>query len=368
MVSSIVSAALLRLALALALHVDAGDPTPAAPTEQVAVRSVAITVAAADEPGTRLAERLGEFLDALPARIAIARSEGFTAARVIDDEGGDAFAKVWIDATQREHTRIFIVDRGADRILIRKVQTPTGLDEVAVDEIAYIVEASVDALLRGGTLGVTRAVAAAELGVRRPAPSVSPPRSIPPPRRWALALASSYLGRGWGRGTAQHGPAIEVAFWRRTDRVDAGAAIEGAAILPTRVRVDDLELRLVGGGVRALAHVAGPIARRWRWDGRLGPGLDLVRDHGRPRAAGATGSPAVTRPIAVLAVRTGPSLAIGRGRDRLLVRLHATLDIELAGVRYVTTEGTAVLVPWRARPGAALSIGWTRELIAAPTR
>jgi len=355
---------LIRIALVSALHggiASAPGSTAVVPNEQQAARAVTITVAAESEPGARLEQRLREFLEALPARIAIATSPGFSAIDVLDDPVGDAFAKVWIDATARDHARIYIVDDGADRILIRKVQTPSGLDEVAIEEVAYIVESSVDALLRGGTLGVTRAVAAAELGVER---SASPPPPVVParaPRRWALALGAGYFARAWGIGAVQHGPAIDLAIVRRSDRVDAGAALEGAVIVPIRVREEDLELRLVGGGLRALAHVAGPVARRWWWDGRLGLGVDIVRDEGRALAPSAAGSSAVTRPIAVLALRTGPTVAIGRGRNRLVVRLHATADVELAGVRYVTTEGDTVLAPWRVRPGAALTIGWQRE-------
>lgn len=337
-------------------------PAPAEATERV----VDVVIAAPPEARARLDERVRELVGPLPARLRTSAVDVVDPAVVIDETSAGVFAKVWIDAMDLGTTRIYIVDAGADRILVRKVRLATGLDEVAIDEIGLIVESSVDALLQGGTIGVAREVAARELGVARPVVAVPPPARPPPPqpppraRRIVTDLAGGWSVRAWGDRRVQHGPSIDVAALARTRMLDAGGALELAAVLPTRVRTRELELQLVGGSVRALAHLAGAIAPRWWWEGRIGTGVDIVRDRSRARLPGVDIGAATTRAIGLIAVRTGPSVELGRTRDRLLVRLHATLDVEVAGIRWVTTEGEPVFVPWRARPGVTLAIGWRR--------
>src|SRR5439155_20029305 len=78
-------------------------------------------------------------------------------ARQIMNDGADdppSVARLWIDMREPGRVTLYLTGDRAARLLVRHVPLVTRIDEVAREEIAHIVEATVDALLVGGRIGV----------------------------------------------------------------------------------------------------------------------------------------------------------------------------------------------------------------------
>ena len=83
---------------------------------------------------------------------------------------------------------------------MRNLELADGLDEVGREQLGHIVETSVEALVEGGQIGVTRVEAIEQLGVEPPAPKPEPqpepepePEPVVLPRRRPTGPASVRL-------------------------------------------------------------------------------------------------------------------------------------------------------------------------------
>src|SRR5690606_1253657 len=94
----------------------------------------------------------------------------------------------------------------------------------------------------------------------------------------------------------------------------------------------------------------------------LGPGLD-VRDEA-PVALAASGDPGPrrARALPVVSTRLGVRLRVTAWpRSELFVHVAPGLEVDPLVVAYVTDDGdTTILRPWRVRPGATISLRWSR--------
>ena len=128
---------------------------------------VAIVIAAKVELASLLAPVIVDPLQRLGIGVSLQQTTVIDPAIVLTPQrGGHApLARVFIDATRLDVAIVYLVDATWERILVRRLLLERGLDEVAREELAHIVEASVLALRAGGRIGVTREEASRALGV-----------------------------------------------------------------------------------------------------------------------------------------------------------------------------------------------------------
>jgi hypothetical protein len=113
-------------------------------------------------------------------------------------------AQVWLDGQSPTSATLYLIPRRADRVLARRIELPSGFDEVTLAQIVYLVERSAAALLASQPVGVPKAeldpsllardatsppvaevppfapVAAPETADRPPPAVATPPAAVPP--------------------------------------------------------------------------------------------------------------------------------------------------------------------------------------------
>ena len=227
------------------------------------------------------------------------------------DEAASIVARVFIDFTAPDHATLFLIDPRRGRIHVRRVTLDHGFDAVARESALFVIEESIDAILEGRDIGVSREEYQRSVAPPPPAPSrrpAPPPAPAPPAPRDAarLLLAAGYDGVALGSGAYQHAAKLVVAA--RLARVQISAAARFAA--PLSIAGDGVQAELWTGGVSvsgaascsASATVGQPRAGRRR---RLDPGC-------------ARRSP---RPTCRPRLRSGPqALAANVRRHRAAVR------------------------------------------------
>lgn len=323
--------------------------------------SVQVTVVGAEDRTGVMASALPEFVDEWGLPAVVSEATQLDLEEILDpaEPPSPAPARVWIDVTRPGTARIIIVDEAYERVLIRKVTLEADLDEVAQDEIGYIVESSVEALLAGGRIGVAREDAAEKLGVS-PQPTAPTPTPDPGPRP-SVTVAAGYGARAWGPVAPLHGPALVARADSVWSRASVGGSVEGQYLLPVDASGDPLTLRLEGASVRGLVRAGVRFRDPWLVDFGLGGGVDLLNE--RARVTGETGAAFTpqTRPVGVATARVGPAVRLGSGRDRVELKLEIGVDVAVRSFRYVTADGGSVLLdPWVARPGLSFTVGWVR--------
>lgn len=321
--------------------------------------AVEITVAGPTTDAEGLIGALPEFTRELGVPTRLRQVDTIALDEVVSpsDVPASAPARVWIDVVDPTRARIIVIDAAYERVLIRTVALAEGLDEVARDEIGYIVEASVEALLAGGQIGVSRDVAAEQLGVEPEPPAVEPAGPGP-----VVEVSVGYAARTWGPVAPLHGPLLDVGIGAGLGRLDLGGALEMQYLVPLAVEGQPLALTLTGATLRGLVRADLYLGGRWSFDVSAGGGIDLVHDRTRAEQTSASAFDPRTRVVGDLSLRLGPGLRVGRGLDRLLLRIEASLDVAVRSYRYVTADtGEVVFDPWVARPGLRFTLGWSRR-------
>jgi hypothetical protein len=282
------------------------------------------------------------------------------------DAPAPARARVWIDLQAPDRAKVYVVDEAWARVLVRPLRLTGGLDEVAAEEIVTIVESSVRALLEGGTIGVAREQLISTLpppaSAPDPIPEPSPPPPPPRPRFVPqIGIAAGYAAAGWSNGVAQHGPLVQIELAAKAQRFAIGGRLEGRAMIPTQKRADPFALRLGGGGARLLATIGWRATDRIALESALGGGVEVVTVRADARSPTAEAFGRQRNALAVLALALGPAFELGRGRDKVLLRMQVGLDVVPHRLRYVTADsGAQLFTPWIVRPGGTIAIGWRR--------
>jgi hypothetical protein len=325
---------------------------------------VEIKMVTANESWPALQAVLSELLSRLQVTVHYANIASVDAHQILNEHSNDppSVARIWID--MRDPTRVTLYLTGAreDRVLVRHVPLVTRLDEVAREEIAHIVEATVEALLVGGHIDIVT-----DETFRKPVKPepAAPPVSERPPTGPALDLAIAYEAQGWSASRSLlHSAALFLGIEGRTGTIRPGAWISGEYRFPTVIEGELVSARLDQGAFRALATLDWAAATRWLFGVGLGGGIDLV--HVSPSAnAGANVGPADPYFSTTPMLR---ALAIGRyaftSRSELFAGI--ALDYDLLGTRYLL-HGNArpdlpVFQPWRVRPMAL--VGVTSDVLA----
>jgi len=300
---------------------------------------------------------LSELLARLQVSVRFSTVPGVEARQIVSERSEDppSVARVWIDMRDSGKVTLYLTGDRADRLLVRHVPLVTRIDEVAREEIAHIVEATVDALLVGGRIGVVTDE------VMRPSAKadVPPPPKERPPSGVGLDLGVAYEAQAW-RPSSQplHGFAVMIGVEARSGTWRPGAWLSGGFRFPTTIDDPKVNARLDQGAFRAVPSLTWAASRKWALGAGIGGGFDLVRI-GPDINQGPLVNPASARFTAVPMLRM---LLTGRYafNSRIEVFAGVAADYDLIGTRYILSDplGPAVPVfePWRLRPTALIGV------------
>lgn len=276
-------------------------------------------------------------------------------------------ARLWIDAANGSPATLYLTDGARRRVYIRRIPLERGLlDRVSLESVALILGSSLDALVAGREIGVTRedfaqsiaaAPASASVQVRADAPP--PPRPTPAP---SPSIREATLSAGYEVARAaplpyQHRVVVDCQL--RWSRVHAGVGV--VAAVPQSVHRGAVGARLLTGG----AHVTAGV--RWVAVGSVqvtvggGLGIEATRvesnvDTDELHATPPFWSGAISARAFGLVERKLTPIS-----DRWVVGLLVGVEIHPSPERYVISEagGRQVLLQApRWRPLAAALIGW----------
>lgn len=348
------SGALVVLACARAGHSAESGP---------AGRQVELTVGAATPDAALLESSVRELLEAKRLGVVATRKPSVTAQDVAiaiapPQEAVPSVARILVDLTGPRQATLFLVDPRRGRVFVRRLPLPHGLDAVARASLRFVVEQSIDAILEGRDIGVSREEF--QRSVSPPVPAVEPPRPPPatpaPPApapagpHWSLAGGYEVVALGSG----QFQQAGRVAVTARFARLQIAAAARFAA--PISVAGDGAGARLETAGASLSTAARLLVSGGWSLAAGLGADLDLIRVQPsvtttglQPVAAFWATSPAL-QPFATLAWKF----------DAISVAVCAGAEIHPLAERYTVESGGQtrdVFVPWRLRPTGALLIG-----------
>jgi hypothetical protein len=324
---------------------------------QDAAPSVLVFVAAPPEESARLEGAVGAA--ARPLRwVRTAQIDPEEVLQRPSGQGLPATARVWIDGARADRLRLYFVNWATERFLVRDVPLHDGLNEVALETVAQLIESAISALLSNAPIGLTRAEMVTALHPTLEAP---PPPAVAATARWQPIVAAFYALQASGPDLpVEQGPGVLARLERRDARWTEGAWLSTQYQLPERIASELAGVRLDTAAFRAGAAVGRAIGARTALDVQLGAGVDLTRL--APRAGSEGTATALT------ADRFGWSYAAQAGIDltvqlapHVVVSTTLFADVDLAARRYgVVVDGNLVLVatPWRARPGIRLEVGW----------
>ena len=235
-----------------------------------------------------------------------------------------------------------------------------GLDAVARAGVRFVIEQSIDAILEGREIGVSREEF--QRSVAPPPPAVEPPRPAPTPApapvpapapaTTQLLLAGGYEGLAMGSSEYQHAAKVVVAA--RFDRLQIAGAVRLAA--PMSIAGDSVQARLSAGGVGLSAAGRFLSLGNFSVFAGLGVGLDVTRVE--PAVTGPDLQPAAS--FWALGPSVHPFAAIERLFGKISVAVVLGAEVHLLAERYTVRTGSEtrdVFVPRRLRPAAAVLVG-----------
>lgn len=305
----------------------AAGTAPSAPSAPAGTTDVEIAIAAAS-PGAAAAVR--EDLEDLLSRRGLA-ARYRTLAAVDRDEvlrpprvAPCALACIWVDLGVAKAGRAFVYISAtvSEQVVVRQLPLPSGVDEVAREEVSHIVATSVEALQAGRPLPVAPSKADGALVRTSPLPPPAP----------AAPAQSLWLAAGVGAGVAHEGatqlalPMAALSFviaaesrrlvpalWLTADAFSSDASGDAVAL-----RFRGGELAALGAiGTRPTSWRARRVAARFG----LGPGFE-IRETTPTVSSGATS-------VAVDAARVDPSVFV-RAAARLEVGLFGAVGLFVA--------------------------------------
>jgi hypothetical protein len=293
-------------------------------------------------------------LDVATTRKGAVSAQDVAAAIAPPREVTPPVARALLDFTVAGQGTLFLIDPRRGRVFVRRMALAHGLDAVARASVRFVIEQSIDAILEGREIGVTREEF--QRGVVPPPPAAEPLRSTaapaPAPAESTLLLAGGYEGIAVGWGAYQHAAKVVVAA--RFTRVQIAGAARLAA--PMSIASDGVQARLSTGGVSLSAAVKVLSLAKLSVIAGFGVGLDVTRVE-----------PAVTtpdlQPTAAFWARS-PSLQTFAEIERLFGKISVALalgaEFHLLTERYTVRAGSEtrdVFVPRRLRPAAAVLVG-----------
>jgi hypothetical protein len=305
-------------------------------------------------------------LEVVTAQKTVVTAQDVAAAIAPPKEATASLARVLLDFTVPGQGTLFLIDPRRGRVYVRRMALPHGWDAVARASVELVVEQSIDAILEGREIGVSReefqrtvlppptvaeAPSTPAAPPAAPVPASAPaPASAPSPTQLLLEAGAELVAMGSG----QYQQAAKVAVAARMARVEIAVGARLAA--PISITGDGVQARLWTGGI-TLSGAGRPLSRgNLAVMAGLAAGLDFTRV-----------TPAVTTldlQPATAFWAAGPSLEPFAGVERMFGRISVSVaagaEIHLLAERYSVRTGTetrAVFVPARVRPAAALLVG-----------
>lgn len=276
-------------------------------------------------------------VDVLPVQLP----EQLELAREVSRSEG-AVSVFWLDHADSNRVYLYLTGESGDRVLVRELAEP---DEPGRHEaLAIIVRSSVDAMLRGGRIGIEH------LPAESPA---SPPAGAQPAPASVLSAGLSFALKSHS-GTHPALAGLDLRIGLRVYR--------RLTVLVGYTFVQPMEVDGASASARVLRHPArAGLGLSWTVGAfRLGPSLCLVVDYTTARAHDLAPGLTAIEDVGDLVLGLAPAAEIGLSLSRwseLLVVLEG--EVPLNGRRYVVDAGggrEVLLEPWRFRPG--LRIGF----------
>jgi hypothetical protein len=274
------------------------------------------------------------------------------------------FAYLWVDAAADHDVTLYITDAATERVFVRRMNLDRGLDTVAVEGLAFVAQSSLEALLAGKTIGMTRDDYEHSLEVASPRPVPEPvPKQATTPTPHAndaelqnLRLSgwqfwAGYELQGWDGSTVRHEAALGVEYERW--RLRFGVDLYGT--WPIQFHSGESGAELFSGGVRLVVSRPLALSHQLRLVPGLGFAIELTRI--RPELSSPDAQPASAYFAVDPTVRA--VLGIERSFGRWSLRGILGVDLEPRPVRYVVTRQAAtevVRTPWRERPLVAIVV------------
>jgi len=291
---------------------------------------------------------LGELLARLQVTVRLTRLSSMEPRQILTEHPGDpeAVARVWIDLRDSGRVTVYLAGNREDRVLVRHVPVAGHLDEVGREEIAHIVEASVDALLVGGRIGVA---------------TDEPRKAEPPaprPPEHALNVGVGYEGHAWS--TARdllHGPAVSIGWMPPARVVRPLLLASGSLRFPVTVEGDPISTRLDQQTVRLLLGASWAVGKRWQLQAAVGGGLDWVRSS--PVTSASTRGLPEPASTAVMPMGRAMFAAHFALTARADVFCMVGADVAATNVRYIVSrpnQDDVLFQPWRVRPFVTLGV------------
>lgn len=355
----------LALSDAIVLAEAAPAQTSPAPVAPASAQRVSVAIAGAQADTARLSLALADAMRRLGIGVELRRNatsfvQGDGSSRALSPpEPGETpmTARLWIDLSERESVTLYVADDQRERVFVRRFDTPSGVDEVALEQLVLAVSSSVEAVRAGHLIGVARREYEASLQSEKPqlAPSVA---TVEPPHPSFGSLSWAY-GASWlGPGALVHGPALGLEL----ERLRWGVGLWVLGRLPVQVGTDDassVEVRLTTVGFRYRVWLALPLSERVSLLPGLGVGGDFTQVSPRgskidallvaePRWA----ADGMLQGLVGVAYRT-PSWSLTGAIGA---------DVSVQPVRYaleVSSGVSDVFVPFRARPFIELQVAAT---------
>ena len=343
----------------------------AAPDAGPARRRVELMIGAPANEAEALAASAREMLapkglNVITTRKSVITADDVAAAIAPPSEATPSLARVLLDFTVAGQGTLFLIDPPRGRVYVRRLALAHGLDAVARASVRFVIEQSIDAILEGREIGVSRdefqrngvaaPPAAPPAPQEAPAPvapvPAAPPVSAATPASTRLLLAAGYQLQATGSGEFQH--AGKLAFAVRFDRVVIALAARLAA--PISITGDSVRAQLTTAGASASGSGRFLDLGGFSVLAGLGAGLDFT--HVAPAVTTRSLQPAAA--FWALAPSVTPFAAVERFFGRISVAVAAGAEIHLLDERYAVTTATEtrnVFVPARVRPQIEALIG-----------
>ena len=358
--SSVASAVLLCLCACarICLGAEPGTTTPGAnPRGRRVELIIGATAGEAELLALSIREMLaGKGLSVVSTRKPVVTAQDVAAAIAPPNEATPSLARVLLDFTVSGQATLFLIDPPRGRVYVRRMALAHGLDAVARASVRFVIEQSIDAILEGCEIGVSRdefqrsglppPPAPAPLPAA-PAPEATRAPAAPPPAptRTALQVAAGYQALVMGSGEFQH--AAKVAVAARFGRV--AVAVAARVAVPISIAGDGVRAQLTTTSASASVAV-----RAWTLGGfslltGLGAGVDFTRVAPTVTAANLQPAPAFW----AVAPTLTPFVAIERLFGNVSIAVAGGVEVHPLDERYTVRTGTdtrEVFVPGRVRP------------------
>lgn len=265
----------------------------------------------------------------------------------------ESAARVWIDCSRADSVRLYFVNWNTERFLVRQVPLREGLNELALETVAQVIESSLSALMTDDRAGMSRAEMTSVL---QPAIEAHPVDRHAP---LEASIGAFYALQGFAsQPPVEHGPGVLGTLDRGQGRWRPGGWLSAQYQLPEILESTVVDARLDTIALRAGAEIVRVLSTRSALVGRLGAGGNVV--HIAPRQASARATLTPDRFAWEYAVKVEVGATTRVAAD---VALWAGLlaDFVIDSRRYeVAVDGTVVQVatPWPVRPGLAVGVSF----------